>query len=86
MRLQLTQYDTTVTIEEERDGHTVDDMVQFFRQLLEGQGYMEEQVLEAMPTEKAMFDMIEGAIKEHIAEEKVERNVDSDEGLTEYRP
>jgi hypothetical protein len=47
---------------------------------------MEEQVLEAMPTEKAVFDMIEGAIKEHIAEEKVERNVDSDEGLTEYRP
>jgi cupin superfamily acireductone dioxygenase involved in methionine salvage len=86
MRLQLTQYDTTVTIEKEGDGHTVDDMVQFFRQLLEGQGYMEEQVLEAMPTEEAVSDMIEGAIKEHIAEEKVERNVDSDEGLTEYRP
>ena len=62
MKLQLTQNGTTVTIETEGDGHTGDDMAQFYRNLTLGQGYHWQTVYEAMPTEEDVVEQISDAI------------------------
>ncbi len=62
MKLQLTQNGTTVTIETEGDGHTGDDMAQFYRNLTLGQGYHWQTVYESMPTEEDVVEQISDAI------------------------
>lgn len=63
MKISLTQYDTTVTIEEKRNGHTTDDMAQIFRQLLAGQGYTEEQIKQSIPNEHDVMESIQEALE-----------------------
>lgn len=79
MKISLTQHDRTVTIEVEGDGHTGDYMAQICRDLLLGQGYHWNTVYGAMPTEEEICEYVADAIN-------TQKEVDKDEGLTEYTP
>jgi hypothetical protein len=74
MKLSLQQNGTTVTIETEGDGQTGDQMAQFCRELLLGQGYHWKTVHESMPTEEDVVEIISDAIE-------VQKEFDSEEIL-----
>lgn len=63
MKLQLTQHDTTVTIEREGEEQTCDEMAQLCRQLLLGQGYHPSSVTESLPSEHEITEQIGEALE-----------------------
>lgn len=79
MKLQLTEHDTTVTIETDSDDHNVREMAQMCRQLLLAQGYPPSCVSEHMPNEDDLDEIIADAINNKI-------DVDNNKGLTDYTP
>ena len=83
MKLTLEQYGTVVTIEEKGDGHTVDSMAQFCRQLLAGQGYTEDQIKESMASEEDVVEQIQEALEVQKNEDFTYKGVYKDAGLTE---
>jgi hypothetical protein len=86
MKIQLTQSGTTVTIEREGDGQNGDQMAQLCRELLLAQGYHPNTVAECLPTEEDVVEQIQEALEFQKNESFLEKEVDTDEELTEYTP